>query len=65
MLQSLRLKYHVKNIGIEQSLSNNALFEHKCLQNTNKLYKHAGRGTSQDVYFDLILWYITKHSSTF
>ena len=26
MLQSLRLKYHVNTIGIDQSLSNNALY---------------------------------------
>ena len=31
MLQSLGLKYHVKTIGIGQSLINNALFEHKYL----------------------------------
>ena len=31
VLQSLRLKYHVQTIGIDQSLSNNALYEHKCL----------------------------------
>ena len=43
MLQSQRLKDHVKNIGIDQSLSNNALYEQKCLQNINKLYKHAGK----------------------
>ena len=29
MLQSPRLKDHANNIGIDQSLSNNALFEHK------------------------------------
>ena len=28
MLQSPRLKYHMKNIGIDLSLSNNALYEH-------------------------------------
>ena len=31
MLHSLRLKDHVQTIGIDQSLSNNALYEHKCL----------------------------------
>ena len=34
ILQSPRLKYYVKTIGIYQSLSNNVIFEHKCLQNT-------------------------------
>ena len=38
MLQSPRLKDDVKTIGIDLSLSNNALFEHKCIQNINKLY---------------------------
>ena len=42
MLQSLRIKDHVKTIGIDQSLSNIALFEHRCHQNINKLYKHDG-----------------------
>ena len=37
MLKPLRLKYHVKTIGIDQSLSENDLFEHKCLQKIKKL----------------------------
>ena len=41
MLQSPRLKYHVHTIGIDRSLSNNAIYEHKFLGNiknyTNKL----------------------------
>ena len=43
MLQSPRLKYHMKTIGIDQSLSNSALFEHICIKNINKLYQHAGK----------------------
>ena len=43
MLQSPRLKYHGQIIGIDQSLSNNALYEHKCLQKIKKVYKHAGK----------------------
>ena len=31
VLQSPRLKYHVQTIGIDQSLSNNVIYEHKCL----------------------------------
>ena len=31
MLQSPRLKYHVQNIGIDPSLSNNTIYENKCL----------------------------------
>ena len=33
MLQSPRLKDHVHTTGIDQSLSKNYLYEHKCLQN--------------------------------
>ena len=36
MLQSPRLKYHVQTIGIDQSLSNNALYEHKFHENIKK-----------------------------
>ena len=32
MLQTLRLKDHMKNIGIDQSLINSAIFEHICLK---------------------------------
>ena len=47
MLQSPRLKYHVKTISINQSLSNNDIFEHKCLQNIKKVYKHTGKCDNQ------------------
>ena len=43
MLQSPCIKYHVQNIGIDQYLSNNDLYEQKCLKKTKKLYKHAGK----------------------
>ena len=43
MLQPPHLKYHMKTVGIDQSLSNSAIFEHMCLQNIKKLYKHAGK----------------------
>ena len=36
MLPSPRLKDHMKNIGIGQSLSNRAYFEHKCLNTIKK-----------------------------
>ena len=54
MLQSTRLKHHVKTIGIEKSLSDNSLFEHKCLQNINKLYKHAGKCNDQQQFKDIL-----------
>ena len=43
MLQSPRLKYHVQTIGIDQYLSNNAIYVHKCLENIKKIYKQAGK----------------------
>ena len=33
MLQLPGLKYHAQTIGIDKSLSNNALYEHKYLEN--------------------------------
>ena len=54
MLQVPRLKDHVKTIVIDQSLSKNALYEHKFLQNINKLYKHAGKWDEQQQLKDII-----------
>ena len=42
MFQSLRLRYHVQTIGIYQSLRNNTIYEHKCLENIQNIYKQAG-----------------------
>ena len=47
MLQPPRLKYHMETVGIDQSLINSALFEHRCLQNIKKLYKHTGKCDDQ------------------
>ena len=43
MLKSQRLKYHVHTIVIDQHLSINAIYEHKCLENIKKIYKQAGK----------------------
>ena len=43
MLQSPRLKYHRNNIGIDQSLSNSAIFEHIFIKNIKKLYQNDGK----------------------
>ena len=43
MLQSLQLKDHAETIIIDQYLRNNALYEHKCLENIKKLYKNVGK----------------------
>ena len=50
MSQSLRLKYHMNTIGIDQSLSKSAPFEHKCLQKINKVYKHSGKYDDQQKF---------------
>ena len=50
MLQSPRLKYHMNTIGIYQLLSKSDIFEHRCLQNITKLYKHAGKCDDQQQF---------------
>ena len=54
MLQSPRLKDHMKTIGIGQSFSNIALFKKNCIQSINKLYKHAGKCDNQKKFKDII-----------
>ena len=54
MLQSPRLKDHVHTIGIDQYLSNNNLYKHKCLENIKKLYKHAGKFGNQQQFKDIL-----------
>ena len=43
MLQSSRLEYHMKTIGIDQSSFNMSTFEHRCINNIKKIYQHAGK----------------------
>ena len=33
---------HMVTIGVDQSLSNSAVYEHRCLENIKKLYKSVG-----------------------
>ena len=54
MLQSPRLKYHVQTIGIHPYLSNNSIYEHKCLENIKKLYKQAGKCKDQQQFKDIL-----------
>ena len=54
MLQSPQLKYHVHTIGIHPSLSNNAIYEHKCLENIKKLYKQDGKFEDQKQFKDVL-----------
>ena len=54
MLQSLLLKDLVQSIGIDQRLKNNAIYEHKCLENVKKLYKQAGNCDKQQQLKDIL-----------
>ena len=54
MLQSARLKDHVHTNGIDQSLRNNAIHEHKCLGNIKTLYKQAGKCDDQQKFKDIL-----------
>ena len=54
MLQSPRLKYTLQTIGIEQSLSNNSIYEHRYLENIKKLYKQAGKCDYQQKFKDIL-----------
>ena len=47
MLQSPRLEYNTKTIGIYQSLCKRSSFEHKCLNNIKKIYQHEGKRDNQ------------------
>ena len=53
ILQSPQLKYHVKIIGIDPSLRKHSIYEHKCLENINKLYKQAGKCDGQQQFKDI------------
>ena len=44
----------MKTIGIDQSLRNSALFEHRCLKNINKVYQHAGKCDKQQQFKDIL-----------
>ena len=54
LLQSTHLKYHMKNIGISQSLSNSASFEHKCLNNTKEIHQHSGKCDEPQNFKDVL-----------
>ena len=54
LLQSPRIKDHMRTIGIDQSLINSALFEHMCLQNIKKLHKYTGKCDYQQQLKEII-----------
>ena len=67
MLQSLRLKYHVQTIRIDPSLSNNAIYEQKCLEKskkyTNKLVSVMTSNNSK-IFLRLLWFLLLNYSST-
>ena len=44
----------METIGLDQQLRKSALFEHRCLQNIKKLYKHAGKCDDQKKFKDIL-----------
>ena len=54
MLQSSRLEYHMKTIGIDQSSFFRSSFEHICMNNIKKIYQHAGKCDDQQNLNDII-----------
>ena len=54
MVQSPRLKYHIKTIVIDKSMSNMASFELKWLNNIIYIYQHAGRCDDQQKFKDIL-----------
>ena len=54
LLQPPRLEYHMKTIGIDQSLNNRPSVEHKILNSIKKKYQHAGKCDDQQNVKDII-----------
>ena len=56
MLQSPRLEYHMKTIGIDQSFCNRYSFEHTFLNNIKNKYQHASKCKDQQNLKDVIYY---------
>ena len=54
MLKSPRLKDHVQTIAVDQSLSKNAIYEHKCLENIKTVYEQASKCDEQQQFKDIL-----------
>ena len=54
VLQLPRIKDHMNTIGIDQSLINSDIFEHRCLQNIKKLYQHSEKCGDQQQLKDIL-----------
>ena len=65
ILQSPRLKDHLQTIGIHPSLSNNAIYEHKCLKNIKTLYKQAVKCDDQQQFKYIIEAYMVSTPELF
>ena len=53
MLHSPLLKYHVQTIVIDKYLSNNDIYENKCIENIKKIYKQSGKCDNQQQFKDI------------
>ena len=53
-MQSSRLEDHMKTIGIDLSSFARSSFEHRCVNNTKKIYQHAGKCDDQKNLKDII-----------
>ena len=67
MLETLRQKHHVHTTGIDQFLNNNAIYEHKCLENiknyTNKLVS-VTTSNNPKIFLGLLWFLLLKYSLT-
>ena len=54
MLQSPNLKYNMKTIGIDQSVSNVDSFEQKHLNNIIYISQHAGKCDEKQIFKDIL-----------
>ena len=65
MFQSPQLKYHVQTIGIDQYLSNNDIYEHKCLENIKILYQQDGKCDDQQQFKDIFDYFMVSTPEVF
>ena len=54
LLWSDIVKQHIVTIGIDQLLSNKAMYKHRYLENIKKLYTSAGKYDDQKQYKDIL-----------
>ena len=54
MLESSCIVYHMKTIGIYQSLCTSSYFEQKIMNNIKKIYQHALKCDDQNDLMDIL-----------